>query len=328
MIQDARGYIGLAEAMYMKDRESDEWMSVLEQALECEDYFLTHSQAAQEAASTLMHDGRFEDALPWAEKAAESGSGLGLMSLVEALTGTADFERAESICIQTSQRYQSDEWYQWCVATGEGDLKSAWEFEQERLKVRYSSGDSQREMIDALHADISNDKGLALKILLRMSKNRPPSEPPYVWTDSMAYLIADRKGDEKICNQILKSYREQREPPLQVLAITAMLNLFNESEGSKDIDPEKIQALIDGHIAFSDGVFLPDLALFVGYFEWTHGHKDAAIEQWKIPARLPGGPDRMLAWKWLRNAGVDPIHIEDRTFPGMFLRERYELPKK
>ncbi|MEZ6031753.1 MAG: hypothetical protein R3C17_01495 [Planctomycetaceae bacterium] len=328
MIQDARGYIGLAEAMYMKDRESSEWMSVLEKSMECEDYFLTHSQAAQEAASTLMHDGRYEEALPWAERAAESGSGSGLQSLVEALTGTADFERAESICIQTSQRYQSDDWYQWCVATGEGDLESAWEFEQERLKVRYAPGDSQSEMVKALYAEITNDTARALKILLRMAKNRPPSEPPYVWTDSMAYLIADRAGDQKICNQILKSYRDQREPPLQVQAITAMLNLFDESDRSKAIDPMKIQALIDGHVAFSDGAYLPDLALFVGYFEWTHGHKDAAIEQWKGPARLSGGRDRMLAWKWLREAGVDPIHIEDRTFPDMFLRERYELPKK
>ena len=303
-------------------------MGVLEKAMECEDYFLTHSQAAQEAASTLMHDGRFEDALPWAERAAGSGSTVGLLSLVEALTGTADFERAESICIQTSQRYQSDHWYQWCVATGEGDLESAWEFEQERLKVRYAPGDAQSEMVVALHAAITNDKARALKVLLRMAKNRPPSEPSYVWTDSMAYLIADREGYGKICNQILKSYRDQSDPPLQVQAITAMLNLFDESDGSNAIDPEKLKALIDEHVAFSDGAFLPDLALFVGYFEWTHGHKDAAIEQWKIPARLHGGPDRMLAWKWLRDAGVDPIHIKDRMFYNMFLRERYELPKK
>ena len=72
LVQDPRGYIGMAEAVYMKDRTSDEWISVLEQAMDCEDYFLSHSDAAQRAASTLMRDGRFEDALPWAERAAES----------------------------------------------------------------------------------------------------------------------------------------------------------------------------------------------------------------------------------------------------------------
>lgn len=328
MIQDARGYSGLAEALYMKDRKSDKWMSALEDSMKCEDYFLTHSTSAQKAASTLMRDGRFKDALPWAERAAESGSGQGLLCLVEALTGTGEFKRAESICRQISQRYQSNDWYLWCFATGKGDLESAWEAEQERLRQQLPAGDVQAEAIHALHSSNQGDDAQALEILLRILNNRMPGETPYVWADSLAYLIADREGNDKACSQILKVYQEQKDAPENVQAIAAMLTLFDESDDGNAIDPRKIQTVIEKHAAFFNSDWLPDLALFIGYFEWTHGRPDKAIEQWKIPAGLPGGYSRMLAWKWLRDAKVDPVHIPDRTFPNAFLREAYKLPTK
>ena len=328
IVRDARGYVGLAEATYMKDRKSDKWIGVIENVMECEDYFLTHSQAAQRAASTLMHDGRFEDALPWAERAAESGSTMGMLSYVDALTGTGDFERAEFVCRQTSERYQSSHWYQWCIETGKGDLDAAWEFEQERHKQRYLPGDVNAELIKALHAAMTDNNAQALEALLLMSKNRPPSEQPYVWTDTFAYLIADREGKKDVCQQILRFYREQAEPPAHVKLFVAMLTLFDETDDEKPIDPEKFKALVDEQAAFSGGAWYSDLVLFAGYFDWTHGRQQKAVEQWTISARAADGRNRTLAWKWLRDAGVDPIHIEDREFPDMFLRERYELPKK
>jgi len=108
MVQDARGYLGLAEAWYMKNHESDEWLNVLENVMDCEDYFLTQSRAAWQAAGTLMRDGRFEDAVPWAELAAESGATLGQLALADALTGVGEFERAEKVVRRSSLRYQPE----------------------------------------------------------------------------------------------------------------------------------------------------------------------------------------------------------------------------
>ena len=328
LVQDPRGYIGMAEAMYMKDRTSDEWISILEKAMHCEDYFLSHSDAAQRAASTLMRDGRYEDALPWAERAAESGSGGGLMSLLEALTGTGDYVKAEYVCMTASKRYQDGNWYQWCMATGKGNLKAAWKFEKERIKERYLPGAPEAELIFALHDSMTGNNTRALETLVRMSKNRPADQEPDTWTDTLTFVIAAREGKLEICDPILKSYKESPKPLDYFPAMADILTQLREASDKKAVDPGMIPALSEKYPRMKEtswDIYLPQ---FVGYVEWTVGNKEQAVEHWKIPARHGSESCRMLAWKWLRDAGVDPIHLEDRSFREPFLREPIKLPEK
>lgn len=328
LVQDPRGYIGMAEAMYMKDRTSDEWISTLEKAMHCEDYFLSHSDAAQRAASTLMRDGRYEDALSWAERAAESGSGGGLISLVEALTGTGDFAKAEYVCMASSKRYQDGNWYQWCMGTGKGNLKAAWKFEQERIKERYLPGAPEAELTFALHDAMTGNNTRALETLVRISKNRPADQEPDTWTDTLTFVIAAREGKHEICDLILKSYKESPKPLDYFATMADILTQLRAASDKKAVPPGMVQAIFEKYPNMKEtswDIYLPQ---FVGYIEWTLGNKEQAIENWKIPARHGSESCRMLAWKWLRDAGADPIHLEDRSFHEPFLREPIKLPEK
>ncbi len=321
-VQDARGYLGLAEAWYMKDHESDEWLDVLENVMDCEDYFLTQSRACWQAAGTLMRDGRFEDALPWAEQAAGSGATLGQLALVDALTGVGEFERAEQVVRQSSLRYQSDAWYEWCVATGEGDLEAAWELKQDQLTRHQAPGSVLWELADALHAMATDENTLALDVFSRIAENRSHDDGFYSWVDAMAYLIADREGDQKTCTQIRQAYQQWDAESEEQSPMTELLSLFAEANREEAIAREKIQKLVH---SFGPG-WQTAIPMFAGYFEWTHGHADEAIENWLVPARDTSSRNRMLSWKWLREAGVNPINVEGRIFREAFLREPHKLP--
>ena len=228
----------------------------------------------------------------------------------------------------SSKRYQDGNWYQWCMGTGKGNLKAAWKFEQERIKERYLPGAPEAELIFALHDAMTGNNTRALETLVRISKNRPAEQEPDTWTDTLTFVIAAREGKHEICDRILKSYKEIPKPLDYFPAMVDILTQLREASDKKAVDPGMIPALFEKYPSMKEtswDIYLPQ---FVGYVEWTLGNKEQAIEHWKIPARHGSESCRMLAWKWLRDAGADPIHLEDRSFLEPFLKEPVKLPEK
>lgn len=329
-VDDANGYIGLAEAWYVKDPKGDKWTEVLGEAFACPDYGLTHSQAAQRGASTLMRDARFEDALPWAELAAQAYSHAGLRILVHCYTGLGQFEKAEDLSRQIYQRYQSSDWYDWCASTGQGDLDAAWVTKQQLMRAGGWADGPYGLIAKSIHEAITGRESEAratLQQILRTSANNiAPLDR--VWVSLFEVVLADRLGDTAARDQTLRRLVQQNpanpENPLPA-ATSAMAQALQKLMATGELSSEEIEQMSATHTA-KMGNWAGMQAVFMGYALWTHGRKDAAVEQWKFPAKALDGWNQILAWNWLRKAGVDPIHIEGRYFPEPFLQQQYELP--
>jgi tetratricopeptide (TPR) repeat protein len=111
-----------------KDRGNvDKWLEVYNQYLSnSEDFGLSHARKNEEIAYTLMRMKRYDRALEYAKKSAESGSGWGYIVYASCLTELGHYEEAEKVQKVNQERYpESLAWYRWCQTTGKGDLNAA-----------------------------------------------------------------------------------------------------------------------------------------------------------------------------------------------------------
>lgn len=108
----------------------DDWdnrRKVLEESLDLPAVGLEHASAASQIAYGYMERDQWEDALPFAQMAAESYSEWGLQCAAHCYEGLEDWETAEKYKRAISGRYQGSEadWYFWCRRTGRGDVEAA-----------------------------------------------------------------------------------------------------------------------------------------------------------------------------------------------------------
>ena len=89
---------------------------------------LEHAQVQVQIANKLMKEGRWEEAKPYAESAAATGSAWGMECASTCAEGLKQWDQAELWIKSISQRYPKNGWARWyifCKRTGHGDLASA-----------------------------------------------------------------------------------------------------------------------------------------------------------------------------------------------------------
>ena len=129
--------------MQFSDSESDDWKETLIRVFDTEDLGLQHSNTAAILAANLMKDGDYDAALEWAERSNRSGSGLGMLTLQQCLTGLDELDRASDMGRQNADRYgrhnadAAFNWFYWCGANKHEDLDEAWNALQEAYKATY-----------------------------------------------------------------------------------------------------------------------------------------------------------------------------------------------
>lgn len=107
--------------------DEDGAVVLLQEAMQNPAFALEHASAAGELAGHLMRRGRWQEALPWAERAADSSSESGLRRLAECREGIGDYGGADELFRSIAERYRESEgdWYLWCLRTGRGDVDAA-----------------------------------------------------------------------------------------------------------------------------------------------------------------------------------------------------------
>jgi len=107
--------------------DMEKWKSTLERFLEGESLGLEHARVQVQLAE--YHMGRLEwnDALPYADAAADTYSAWGMECASRCYEGLEDWNKSERYARQISQRYENSsfDWYLWCRRTGRGDLRAA-----------------------------------------------------------------------------------------------------------------------------------------------------------------------------------------------------------
>ena len=130
--------------MQFNQSESDDWQKTLIRIFDTEDLGLQHSNTAAILAATLMRDGEYDLALEWAERANQSGSSLGMLTLQQCLTGLGKLDRASEMGRRNLERYGDNsvtaayDWFYWCGANKHTDLDEAWSALQKSYKTHYN----------------------------------------------------------------------------------------------------------------------------------------------------------------------------------------------
>jgi hypothetical protein len=74
----------------------------------------------------------------------------------------------------------------------------------------------------------------------------------------------------------------------------ALAELLLQGAGQGKITAREFEALVEND-SETDFEVRNSSASIVGYYLWTHGRKDKAVELWKTPARTDGGWNKILS---------------------------------
>jgi hypothetical protein len=113
----------LLAGIYWKEERHELWLATLQDYLKQPDYGLQHASVQVQIANYYMKSGKYEEALPYADSAAETGVWWAADCAAEAHTGAGDWKTAEDLVTGHSETPYN--WWAWCVRTGHGDRATA-----------------------------------------------------------------------------------------------------------------------------------------------------------------------------------------------------------
>ena len=309
MIPDRWPLTQLAQHYY-KAEEDEKWLSTMERMLELEDLGLNHAVTGQTVASTYMHRGEFEKALPWARRANQSGSAWGMQCLVDCLVGLKKFDEAEKITVEIMNRYNlsssRNQWVEWCFEMEQGDIEAASKLHNKQL-VKFGRDARLKHKLVIL---ANKDPAEVCKLL---EKNLGIREDPIELINLAVTYDGLKKTKER--DQALKRLAAGKFPVYSEFA--RELTLFIDGE---EISEERLREIAAGK-PDEYYSFTRSLNYYVGVLRINRDQKERGIENLKLAARNSNWAyGRALAWRKLRELGIDPIQIEKRDFSRQFTR--------
>lgn len=302
----------LAQIYY--DQGTDEWLDTLAITLDQPDFGLTHAAAASRIAATLMHEGRFDEAMPWAERAGISGSAWGMLIHAECLTTLGKLEEAERIVRYVDSRYSHDGysrwWYFWAAENQSANYDEVWEEYQQQIDEGFGPKHMTTLFTNARHAILIDDYEQALEhwqayhdhvagywpmihLFLCLDHLEMPEE-----RDELLIKILDREKTENVPRPYYKTLKH-----------------FQSVLNGEDFSAETIQKIIEFEEKQNIEGWDVAISFITATFLENRGNLELANEYWKVPARMDTQDwQRLVAWVKLRNQGIEPATLKGRNF--------------
>jgi hypothetical protein len=192
----------------------------------------------------------------------------------------------------TSHYYGLD-WYAWCVSTGKGDLTQAWTAKKQRLRARRVADGHRWNVAEGIRERVTGDAFAAQQQFERVAEYPSDNVAPEIqsWAGLMAAVTADRANKPSLRDKALRRFIEHESSnPICV----ALAELLLQGAGQGKITAREFEALVEND-SETDFEVRNSSASIVGYYLWTHGRKDKAVELWKTPARTDGGWNKILS---------------------------------
>lgn len=125
---DKWAYEELAK-LYLRRGDGSRWKATLDEFLaRGEDYGLDHAEVRVAIANELMKVGKYAEARPYADAAAQTWAGWAMSCAQQCAEAQEDWEAAEAYAQASSERYPATMWAVWflfCERNGEGDVAAA-----------------------------------------------------------------------------------------------------------------------------------------------------------------------------------------------------------
>jgi tetratricopeptide (TPR) repeat protein len=265
-------FIKLAES-YKAQNQMDKWQATLERVLEQEDTALNHAKVRAEIANEYMRRKDFKKALPFAERAAQSGAEWALLTAARAYEGLGQWDKAEQMVSAASGRYGSSrfEWLTWCVKNGRGDRKAAAD-----LVVEQTNDFQNATILDEARVIqfylMAERKEKLLEILNRLNKDgQLKFAPRFVMA-----LICDELGQKAERDRHFKEgFPGDRDYWCNALVDQIRATLAKGEKAKLDLDK------INDHIRMQQRPRISECCFLIAWYLENHGQKDAAAAYWK-----------------------------------------------
>ncbi len=223
---DTTGYQMLANMNKARGR-MDEWRAALDEVLKDSVQDLDHARVRIDIARYLMSKRQYKEALPYANKAAETWAEWALMCALDCNERAGEYEKAELWARRVSERYplRWREWIECCLRTGKGDRKAA----QAHAERFFDKFDKEHATIDdwftfAVYFTSTDQLERTVDALDHVLKAKPPSAIHLLQAMSYDALKKPERRDE-----LLKQATELRgNPELAKLFIDTLAKEGNE----------------------------------------------------------------------------------------------------
>jgi tetratricopeptide (TPR) repeat protein len=285
---DRPTYLELAD-LYERRKDEPKWLETLVESLNLDRGGVDWAKTNHKIAHHYMKAREWEKALPYAEKAASTKSGGGMIAAGRCHLALEHFDRSEELFAATSNRYAEDvfEWYAWCKLTGRGSVDDARELVEKQLKAEGDRVTQAKGVRNAIYYLLSNQDLEAAKLLNRiLVKSNDERVRMYY------FVAADRVRNAEARDQAVKSFLNQ---PGERAAV---LRMIGESGPAVPLDLRKINATLAQMPAGSK----METAMVVGLFLSQHGQPKAAIRYLQQPPPIDITMIDALAASALRDA--------------------------
>lgn len=144
---DRKYYAQLAE-LYLEEGDEERWKETMDRFLaEGDDAGLSRARAAADVAKHYTDTDRPQQAIPYAEQAASTGSAWGMAALSRGYEAAGSYRQSGVWRRRLATRYRGNriEWYLWCQRTGRGDLQAAAELYREEIERQDADGGQLRD---------------------------------------------------------------------------------------------------------------------------------------------------------------------------------------
>ncbi|HEX4125317.1 MAG TPA: hypothetical protein VHY37_11370, partial [Tepidisphaeraceae bacterium] len=302
---DLAGYRALADLYQAQGRENL-WLATLEDYLnKTPDASFDHAKVQKEIAEHFMDEGKYKEAIPFADATAQTQSLRGLLCAAKAHTGIGDFAGAEHLYREEMDSYSDSPfmWYTWCVQTGYGRLADA----RKALGAYFAAqGPYLPSEVLLQKAFVDFADGKTASAISGMKERNWQSPGPLSTLHILAF--ADDADDTAIRNEELLRRWSYLAPEQDLIKLVAQLSRGYRSGSDGRIDLRAIDALAAATPDKSDRVTINYLT--ANYLN-KRGHKDLAAYYIKRCYTGFSGycADRLLVDKLARELGLDPLRL-------------------
>lgn len=272
---DSATYFQLARMLYKMDRH-DDWRKLLEEFLKTPNYGLEHARVNHDIALYLMDRREWDEARPYADKAAESGAGWGLQVAAGCAEARGDWELAERYYRAMSTRYAGEPaWHFFCARTGKGDAKAASDMVKQ-FAEQLPDGETNADRIITAASYYLLDGQLEKSLQLYQRATRNDAQAYVLWRVA---LIADELGNVKERDDMLKRIASATPSGSNPAALVSLAQFARDDlagGGKGVIDPKWIEtALADSDV--SDKV---NFYCYLGKYLERRGNEEDAVRFW------------------------------------------------
>jgi tetratricopeptide (TPR) repeat protein len=295
---EVAAYRALAN-VYAWQQDLPKWKAALEEALQQPSLGLEHASVQEDLARYHMQRNEWQEALPYAEGAAQSYSAWGLKCAAECYEGLGDMDQAENLLQACGERYEGSalDWYFWCRRTGKGNEAAAKRLAQQHLNHFRSLPVNRRDALGIYDA-LEGDSALALKVFDDSFQASQVSAQGLA-----AALLADELQDASTRDRLLRQVANRWGSDWRnAEAADLMIAFLQQSDGASWKTPAFERLLAKSDAGQATGFYY-----FAGRFLELRGVAELADDYLKIAASSPRFErfSCLLATDNLRKRGVE-----------------------